>query len=444
MSVDKVVFFLSLVLFAFLYGFAANSRGWFPASLLERAWKEARAVSPWHSQRPFFLFDRVYERQGARTLIPDEVDPALTLVASVFRDTTGWTPGLKLIDREGKVLHEWRVRPGKLIPDSANRKAAKVSNLSIDGSYLFPSGDILVNLEYGGTVRLDACSDLRWRLLEGGHHSIEREDDGSFWIPGTSKIGPAKSELYPNGYPGIKGPIYHDEMLRVSPAGDVIERIKILDVLYENRLERYLPHAMWSRFEDKPYGQDVVHLNDIEPLSDTLAAEYPMFEAGDLLVSMRKANLVLVLDPESQEVKWHAYEPFIHQHDPDYLGDGWIGIFDNNQDGTERGTMLGGSRILALQPHTGSSKTLFPTPQSEQFYTHILGKWQKISNGNLLLTEAVTGRVVEVTPEGRTIWEWIVPPYDEKLVPNVTEATRVQIGRERVSRWPCSEKRDSE
>ena len=114
---------------------------------------------------------------------------------------------------------------------------------------------------------------------------------------------------------------------------------------------------------------------------------------------MRNVYLDLVLDPETLEVRWHAADPFIHQHDPDFIGEGWTGLFDNNQDETERGSMLGGRRIVAMQPHTDSIEVLFQASGAEPFYTPAMGKWQRLENGNLLLTESQAGRVVEVTGE---------------------------------------------
>jgi len=159
---------------------------------------------------------------------------------------------------------------------------------------------------------------------------------------------------------------------------------------------------------------------------------------GDLLVSLRTPSLVFVVDPTSLEVKWTASTPFLHQHDPDFLGDGWIGVFDNNQDPTPRGTMLGGSRIVALSPSIDSMKTLFPTARSEPFYTATAGHWQTLANGNYLLTEVRAGRVVEVAPSGRTVWEWIHPPYDDARVPFVMNGTRYDLTRADVADWPCT------
>lgn len=70
----------------------------------------------------------------------------------------------------------------------------------------------------------------------------------------------------------------------------------------------------------------------------------------DLALSLMHLDLVMVVDPETRTVRWHTSHPFIGQHDPDFVGDGWIGVFDNNRDGTFRGKLVGGSRIVAVQP----------------------------------------------------------------------------------------------
>ncbi|MFB6098681.1 MAG: arylsulfotransferase family protein, partial [Salinibacter sp.] len=274
-------------------------------------------------------------------------------------------------------MHRWRIEKATLFPDSLNLRYRYPETQSLHGTYLFPNGDVLVNLSRVGTVRLDACGRVQWRLPEGSHHSIARAEDGSFWIPGTSARPRRTSTAYPDGYPGLDEPVWIEELLQVSAAGTLLQRINVLDVLYANGLERhfvkeYQPEAGTAG----PHTKDLLHLNDVEPLPSSMADEYPLFDAGDLLVSLRNPNLVFVFDPASKRAKWHASTPFIQQHDPDFIGEGWIGIFDNNEDFTERGTMLGGSRIVALQPHTDSIEIRFPTEHSTPFYTAIRGKWQ--------------------------------------------------------------------
>lgn len=425
-TVAKSAFVLSLLVFAFLYGFASHARGLFPQSWLERAWRQARGISQTSAPHA-----RVYDRTGVRIVDGDAVQPGLTVIAASWPDGERLVPGLRLIDREGHALHEWRVDPTEVVAESPTEKRA-VEGLNIHGSYLFRNGDVLVNLEYAGTLRLDACGQVLWRLPEGSHHSIHRAEDGTFWIPGVTSAPRSESPAYPDGVPGLDRPVYHDLILHVSEDGTVLGRTDVLDLLYENGLEWHL--AEERRLQD----EDPTHLNDIEELPDSLAGEYPGFEAGDLVLSLRNLELVLVVDPESERVKWHASGPFILQHDPDFIGDGWIGIFDNRWDRTRRGTMLGGSRIVALQPHTDSLKHLFPTARSEPFYTHHRGKWQRLANGNLLMTEEAAGRVVEVAPDGRTVWGWVAEPVGESGVATVTKATRVDIAPEQVEGWACS------
>lgn len=430
--VEKTAFVLSLVLLAVAYGWVSGAQGWFPDAHLERAWRQADREVTERTGLPDFTNRRVYRGGGVLATEPEAMQPGLTLLVSTW-EGFGWKPGLVLVDRVGRVLHQWRVDPGELFSESDYRRGANLAEQDLHGTHLFPNGDVIVNVEYAGAARLDACGDVEWRLNAGNHHSVERADDGTFWIPGVTGASPSRTRRYPDGFPGLEDGIHHGLLIQVDAEEPAVLRfVNALELLYDNGLERFIPK---NRQHDRA---DVLHINDIEPLSAELAASYPLFQAGDLLVSLRNLDLVVVLDPESGRVKWHASEPFIMQHDPDWIGDGWIGVFDNNWDGTARGDMLGGSRIVALQPHTDSTRILFPTPESEPFYTARRGKWQLLENGNLLLTESSAGRVVEVAPDGRTLWEWIAGPYEETRVPSVARAQRVDLGPEDVAEWPCS------
>ena len=437
-SLAKIWFVLSLMVLSFGYGFAAHAWDWFPKSYVERAWRQALVVYGLDETTRQLAIPRVYDRAGVRQVQPEKTQPGMVLI------TSGWTwdkssdlePGAKLIDRTGTVLHEWHPDKRTLFPNARGSTRGKVKKSDFAGAYLFPNGDLILILEYIGAVRLDACGNIRWRLQAGNHHYFSRADDGSFWMPGMSSAPRTNTSKYPDGFDGIEQAIWIDQLLHVSEHGAVIDRVNVIDLLYDNDLERHIVKAYGPYVED--VRKDVVHLNDVEPLSASIADEYPLFEAGDLIVSLRHPSLVLVYDPDSGSVKWHESRPFLHQHDPDFTGDGWIEVFDNNDDLTKRGTMLGGSRIVALQPHTDSTKIRFPTPQSAPFYTSVQGQWEELENGNLLLTESRAGRIVEVTPDGRTAWEWIHEPFGSSQVPVVTGASYHDLSRERVRSWSCS------
>lgn len=428
-SADKIAFVVSVAVLAYFGGFVTRARGWFPSDVLQEAWTQVGQVFGVNFTAP-----RVYDRTGPRILDDSRMQPGLTLIVSTWRDPdeSRWIPGLRLIDARGRIHHEWRVDPKTLFPDSVKR-GIRMTEFDIQGSHLFPDGDVVVNVEYLGTARLDACGRPRWTLAEGNHHSVARDDDGSFWLPAVTRRGPPTSRKHPDGFPGLSGPLYQDLILHVSGDGEILDRINVLDVLYANGLQRHIVKAKQLG------GSDITHVNDVEPLGAARADEYPLFDEGDLVVSLRHLDLVFVFDPGSGRVKWHASEPFIHQHDPDFIGDGWIGVFDNNRDGSGRGQVLGGSRIVAVQPHTDSVRTLFPRSSSaEPFYTDQRGKWQQLENGNLLLTESAAGRVLEVTPGGKPVWDWVVEPYDDYRVPLVSKGLRTDLTREDVQSWPCS------
>lgn len=419
-TITRWTFVVSLAFLAFLYGAFSWRFQLFPSSYLDRAWDQAQAIVPQFTGAVDAHFEtrQVYEETGVRAVRPDAMSPGVTLIVTRWPELGG-DAGLRLLDERGSLVHEWRITPEDIFPDAAQ--------IQIHGTHLYPDGDAVINLNVG-TARLDACGRVEWKLRHGGHHSIDRADDGTFWISGYERDVPA------DRYPGLEGTLdLVNTLTRVSPDGRVLEEINILDILYENDMQRLIPKYGVAGRRD-----DITHLNDVEALDAPMAEEYPGFDRGDLVVSLRNLHLVFVFDPESGRVLWRNHASLIRQHDPDFIGNGWIGIFDNNSDGTERGTMLGGSRIVAIKPSTGEERILFPTPESEPFYTPEMGKWQMLPNGNLLLTEGQAGRVVEVSPDGRTVWEWIAEPYSQGTVAEVTEGTRYPLSREEVSEWPCS------
>lgn len=430
-SLDKIVFVLSVALFAFVYGIATQAFDLFPSDLAQRAWNQAERYFP---GRPEYTEPRVYDSSGVRVFNPEAVHPGLTMITSAWKAPAGWEPQLRLINSKGDVVHKWRLDPERYFSPEDNRGDATLDNAIANKFVLLPNGDVLANFNYVGTVRLDACGQVVWSLPEGSHHTIERGHEGSFWIPAIAKDDSDATSDYIHSYVGLGTPSHQNIVLRVTGDGEIVDMISVLDVLYQNDLESYIAKA-----HGHSKSQDVTHINDVEPLDDSIANSYPLLDGGDLVVSSRQLDLVFVFDPDTKVVKWHASDPFIHQHDPDFIGDGWIGIFDNREEFTRRGNMLGGSRIVAIQPGGDSIRVLFPTPQSEPFYTNVSGEWQSLPNGNRLLVEQMAGRIVEVDSSGRTVWEWINEPYDGTFVAEVPHAKRYNLTENEVRAWSCEE-----
>lgn len=435
---------VGLLVLAFLFGSATHSYGWVPSSTLEGAWKQLDALTS--GNRLHFLANKRFDRSGVRSVAPDRMQDGTTLVSSMWKDGGSWHTALRMLDREGAVVHEWSptavdiFEDPKVVGHSGKKvKWANIGEYSLDPE----TGEVVVNFAYVGLAKLDACGEPIWRLPIHTHHAVNRADDGSYWAPASSS---ERHRNVPDGGPTLPGfegrdagpGAYYDRLVHVSPDGEVLHDINVFRVLYENDLQRHIFKTYQARIQDgEPLPGDITHVNDVEPLGADMADSYPQFDAGDVLVSARNLDLVFVLDPESLRVKWHASEPFIEQHDPDFIGDGRIGVFDNNRDGSARGTRLGGSRIVQVVPATGEVDVLFPTAQSETFYTRVGGRWQLLPNGNRLLTETKTGRVLEVDEDGSTVWEWIHEPHDGHAI-EVVRATRHDLTEREVESWECS------
>ena len=259
---------------------------------------------------------------------------------------------------------------------------------------------------------------------------------GGFWVGGLRYVKD------PATLPPLRVPFREDTILKVSDDGKVTKEISLPGLFFKNQLSALLlvRAQVPSEFSDRPGLEipylDLTHLNDIEELSGEMAVAFPQFAPGDLLISIRQLNTIMVFSPETERVKWHQTGPWIAQHDPDFQQDGRITVFNNNNDGTLTGSALGGSTVIEVDPVTGNSKTLYGGSPGQRMYSNIRGKHQKLANGNLLITEAEAGRLLEVDGNGEIVWEY-VNRYDDKDVAIVFGATRYPEDYFTVTDWRC-------
>ncbi|MEZ5965920.1 MAG: arylsulfotransferase family protein [Planctomycetota bacterium] len=430
------IFVLAAVFLVFLYGLLTGHFGWPPARFVTTALEQGRAwlrasSAPDHHFRP-----ARHESAGVARPSEGTPVPGSTLLTGFWRDE-GWQPALRLIDTEGKVMQEWPAVARSIWPKSAHTdplvETVDPARSYVHGSYLFPNGDVLFSVEFVGLVRMNARGEVLWRLDRRTHHSVTRAEDGTFWVCAGAWRS-TLTEVYPR-WAGLSPPLLEDQVLQVSADGEVLREISMLDVLFASDLE----DQIWRRGRT---GTDLLHLNDVEPLSSAMAPEYPLFAAGDLLVSLRDVDLVLVFDPATSRVKWWVDRPFMRQHDPDFIGGGWISVYDNHPDGAPVGQFLGGSRVLELRPHTGEVVVRYCpgcTPrvgEARPFYSDLGGKTQRLDDGHWLITEPMAGRVFEIDGNGRTVWEWIqARSADGKSVSEVMEGTRYPYTAADVAGW---------
>ena len=133
-----------------------------------------------------------------------------------------------------------------------------------------------------------------------------------------------------------------------------------------------------------------MHSNKVGELPAAYAAAFPQFETGDLLVSMRDLNLVMVVDPVSWDVKWHQTGPWLRQHDPEFRPDGRISIFNNNVYRTDYpGEVLDldtpkTTNITAVEPASGEIEVLFGEAPGQEMLSAIRGQHEILPDGGMV------------------------------------------------------------
>ena len=422
---EKLLFAAGLLAFVFAAGIGVGHYKMFPFTMFADGLAAVRDLrASWKvylGWEPTKHLDKARsERTGLVTYVADKASPGVTLMTGLF----GGEVALSLRAMDGTELHRWPASFSKQFPDTSHLAPDQVPTNDWDthlhGAVLHPDGSVIFNYEYQGLVKLDRCGELIWRLPSRTHHSVAEDANGHLWVSGRRTL----AEGFESRPPGLAANVPDEVILEVSPDGKILREISILGAIYRSRYEGVLfptgkPNA---RLEG-----DALHLNHVEPLSAELAPAFPMFQAGDLLVSLRRLNLLMVIDPATETVKWTQIGPWMRQHDPHFEASGKILVYDNrtieNYRHEEDGRPPLASRILEFDPRTEATEVLYEGSKAEPFYVFRMGKNQRLPNGNILVTEPDPGRAFEITPQGEIVWEFI-NPYDAGRVAIIEQATR--------------------
>lgn len=337
----------------------------------------------------------------------------------------------RLIKRDGTVVADWELSAHKLFPDTSffREDPATDWNAITHGTIITPEGDIVFTFESGGMARLDRCGKPVW-TTPGiiNHHSPNWMANGGVVVSGGRYIDKPNSEI---PWP-FKGPYWEDLVFKYDAAGKKVFEKALTELFLENGMQAELSST--GTFNTRVNGE--FHLNEVEELSPALAADFPMFAAGDLMLSLRNRNMILVTDPEVKTIKWWRVGPQIRQHDPDFEKGGKITVFDNHSDESLDGSREGGSRIWQIDVATGATATLYGGRDGQRMYSAERSTHQTQADGNILITEAQAGRSFEVTPGGEIVWEY-VNRYDDKRALWMHDAEAFPAAFFTVTDWSC-------
>lgn len=433
-QLPKLLFTLSriviLVLGGFVYGLISYGSDLFPIPQLRMTMNLISSGDIAGDPRSEHMQPSRGQGSGVTVnLLPE--DDVYILMSGFFDDKNQ----IRLIKRDGTVVKKWSLDYLKHFPNEDSRTCNMLSPLYTDthGVHLTPKGEVVFNYEYCGTVKLNQCGQVMWTINQPTHHSIVPAEAGGYW--GLSRLKwNAKDE--PNRFPPFSSPggdrvIHEDTIIRIGEDGGILETISIPVLMMANNLESLMT-ANGLLFSSRGVlDSELVHANKVAELPSALADDFPLFSAGDLAVSVKRLNLVFVIDPVSKKIKWHQTGPWIRQHDPEFMADGRISIFNNNVYQTayvNRKTDLDSdfsTNIMAVDPISRETEILFGEKPGQEMLSVIRGQHELLKNNHIVITEFDAGRVLEVDSEKNVVWEY-VNQVDDQYVGEITNAVMYQ------------------
>lgn len=355
-------------------------------------WEELpnlRGTEPIH-----FLVPAQYEGQGVTVNEGAKADDLILMSGFLGDDNKA-----QLMKRDGTVLASWSMKAYSIFGDPSFFRQPPMTdwNAITHGTIITPEGDVVFSFESGGLVRMDRCGKVKWATRDISHHSPNWTADGGIVVSGGRYV-----EGGDIPWP-FEGPYWEDLVFKYDADGNKTFEKALTTLMIDNGMQAWLSST--GQFKTRVNGE--FHMNDVEELSPELAADFPMFQVGDLMLSLRNRNMILVTDAEVKRIKWWKVGPFIRQHDPDFQKGGKITVFDNQSDDSPTGEHAGGSRVWEIDPATDAARTLYGGTPEQFFFSPERGTQQQQANGNLLITAAQAGRSFEVTPAGKLVWEYV-------------------------------------
>ena len=272
-----------------------------------------------------------------------------------------------IIDMNGNIVHVWpRVR------------AIGRARLLRDGRLAVIGTDNLVK-EY------DWDGNLAWFFQQPQkgdfpHHDLRKLDNGNYLILGNDITTHADYVWEVNEQKEIVWEWWSMDHLEAFPSWD----LESPDPIHSNSIQVLPPNRWFSAGDER-------------------------FRPGNILVSGRNLDTIFVIDRVTGEVVWTYSNGLDRQHEAVMVGEdlhdaGLILVFNN---GLEDRYAYRSSAVQAIDPVAAE---VVWEHRSENFFSSVAGAAQSLPKNTTLISSSQGGRVFEITPDGRFVWDW-TPPF---------------------------------
>ncbi|MBD3267235.1 PQQ-binding-like beta-propeller repeat protein [bacterium] len=310
------------------------------------------------------------EEHGVTLLNREKCDPGYRLYSSRQTEVA------HLIDIDGTEVHQWNYPQG----------------YSWHYAHMLPNGHLVAIVKDYMILELDWHGNLVWKFETRAHHDFDRLLNGNTIVVSRRKekyepINPEKELSY-------------DILYEVTPKNKIVWEWKVEEHLDElqKHAELILPCTM---FNDWPH----INTCEILPHSPT-AMKDSRFKKDNLLLCGRHIDTIFIIDRPSDKIVW-AWGPgeILGPHMPTMLPNGNILLYDNGKNRSRKKRKY--TRVLELDPL--AKKIVWEYQSPNNFYSPSRGSNQRLPNGNTLIAESDSGRLLEVTKSGELVWEFLNP-----------------------------------
>jgi len=394
----------------------------------------------------------------AVTIVAQSVYPTGTTIYDPERAWNGYTvlsplqtQAVVVIDMNGNVVKRW---------DDYVNSAGGPARIFPDGVVMAANGSNPPRQEALELVQRDFEGHVLWRFDRNQqiqtrdgktissarqHHDWQREDfPAGYYSPGVKPGADGGKTLIlthtNHTRPEVASAALEDDrLIEVSWNGDIVWEWTASDHVDEFGFAAAARNAIKAApgVNGARGSFDWLHIN-----SATYVGPNHWFDEGDqrfapnnVIISSRQASFLAIvardgkivwrLGPDFTESKeLRAIRQIIGQHHAHFIPKGLPGagnllVFDNggasgygfttpNAPDGSNSFARANSRVLEINPVTLQLVWSYAGPR---FYSSNISGAQRLPNGNTLITEGASGRLIEVTKEGKIVWEYIYPVF---------------------------------
>jgi hypothetical protein len=373
--------------------------------------------------------------------------------------------GAILIDMNGNVVNQWKGLdgfPNKMLPGGYIMGSTAMRN----PKYGFQDMIDLVQVDWQGNIvwkfnKYELIKDPRQKpiWMARQHHDYQREGNTvGYYVPGMEPSVDSGNTVILS-HKNLRNPqiseklLLDDIIIEVNWEGKVVWEWVCSDHFDEMGFSEDARNTMARNPNVMGKAGDWMHMNSVSLLGPNKWYDKgdERFHPDNLIWSGRQTNIMGITDKKTGKIVWQVGPDYtatpalkqlgwiIGQHHPHMIprglpGEGNILVFDNGgsagfgtpNPGSPTGVgnaLRDYSRVLEIDPVTlevvwrcGSGGMPPAAPrQNIRIYSNFISSAQRLPNGNTLITEGSSGRIIEVTPTYDIVWEFISPYYAKKM-----------------------------